>query len=298
MTSKALVIPFHRYTPFYKDNYRLILEYFKKEWALWGDEIDQLYFINSHEFLYPNGEEKVWEEMDRVTVISTMNFSHGDNLNYVIPMVKEDLVAIMDMDTVVFQKNIFSDAFKLLDDVHVAAYTERPAMNKISRFAPYFFFARMESLRQTSMNFDPAPPEHLDPLAKLTHELLGAGVTYEEIFDDRATIQMTQDGSIMRSFKFNYQPTGSYHLRNFNGGIHMVDSYNVDPEAFKDKLLRVPTEELTRIFGWNWTLNDITMKKEKLYEDILAIVGMKGIKKESWDEYIKEFQKFHSWIYI
>lgn len=277
----GLVIIFHKYPPYYEKNYHFILsEYFKKQLLAWRYLINKVYLVNSNGFF--EGKPDFLENTD--VVVSTFNASHAQNLNHVISMVNEDVILLMDHDTVIYDSFYLAQAKGHLKDHDVVSYIERPNPGNVARFSPYLCFIKREALEGTSKDFSEAPQEgHLDPLAKLTHEMLKKGATYFELPDDRS-----RPGD---------ERTGAYHIRNFMGGIVVLNGYHIHQDSFNDRIRNMPPTELQRIFGWNWLLNELTLNRKDIKDDIYTIVSRHyDITPAEWDEKMIEFKNSHNYI--
>lgn len=289
--SRALIVPFHRYPGLMKNWDQILFAYFMKKYELWGKYFDRIYLIDSNHYFSSD-----LSLPDQFMILHTENHSHAQNLNEVFNYVSEDIVMIIDHDTL-----LYSDGFKYpmeaieKSTLDVAAFIEKPEGKGISRFAPYFFIGK-RSVLPAKPDFSEAPPEHLDPLAKLTHEIL-PHVNYAEVYDDRRTIQLTKDGHIICKEDTNAADTGVYHVRNFMGGVVLADTYKNDPEDFRRRFGPMPFEEITRLFGWAWLLNEKTLESWDLEDQIMAILTREmEVEPVKWQEFMEEFRKFHHYV--
>ncbi len=280
--TRALIVIFHRYPGMTLGFDRILGEYFKKQLDLWGNEVNKIYLVNSNNYL----ENITHNNIER---LNTNNLSHAQNLNAIFPLVKEDYIAIIDMDTIIYQKGRLGGYFGLLEAYDVCSFIEKHGEH-IDRFCPYFFVGK-RSIFPENPDFSENPPEYLDPFSKLTHELLKKDLKILEIKDDRSTIQLGKEG-IIRSGDF--RPTGTYHIRNFMGGIILLDTYLTDKKSFRIRFEPMPFEEVTRLFAWAWLINKKTLNLFNLEEVMLEILDKEmGISEEKWEEFMEEFKDYH-----
>lgn len=288
--TKGLIVPFHRYPGMVSRNDLILYDYFVKKLDTWGKEFDTIYVVNSNGYLR-DGETPA----ENAVIFNTENYSHAANLNHVFPYVKEDVVCIIDHDTLIYDNQISSYLDKA-DIFDIAAFIERPNDKEISRFAPYFFIGKRNAF-PAKVDFSEAPPEHLDPLAKLTHEILQRNISYVEVPDDRSTIQLMKDGGIGKNPSVPNTETGIYHIRNFMGGLILVETYTTDMESFHQRFDPMPFEEVTRLLGWSWLMNGKTLESKEIYQTIMSIVNKQmGIGTLEWLRYMSEFEKYHNYV--
>lgn len=299
---RAVVIPFHRYPPFYKDHHKVLFTYWKRKFLEWHKHIHTLYFINSNNYLNPGEDIELKAKFPDVNFVfyNTENLSHGENLNLVLPNVVEDLICIMDMDTIVYSPQKLNEYFQELEFenlLQICAFVERENYSKISRFPPYFSIYKKNVLKGLEIDCREQPPIFNDPMSKLTYDLFDRRIAYEEVFDDRATIQLGKK-EIMRN-PTPYQPTtGIYHIRNFNGGIHLIDTFLTKRADFNNHFSKMPIEEVTRILAWNWVLNKYGLQKELIFQTIRDIVKLSHIEEKRWNTFITKFEQYHPYIVL
>lgn len=292
----GLIVPFHRYPGMVSHNDQILFDYFLKSMTKWGDNFDTIYLINSNDY-FSEAEQKelVANHFGKLIIVATHNLSHAQNLNTIFPMVEEEIVCIIDHDTLIYD-NMLAVYLKQIEKYDVAAFIERPDSARLSRFAPYFFIGK-RSIFPAKPDFSEDPEHnHLDPFAKLTHQLLASGTTFTEVPDDRSTIQLMEDGSINRTPAIPAL-TGVYHVRNFVGGLILIETYQNDTEDFHRRFDTMPFSEVTRLLGWLWLLNSKTRENKALFENILKIVTKEmGIGTQAWLTYMIEFERYHHYL--
>lgn len=298
--TKALVVIFHRYAGMVSDNDQILFEYWLKSAQDWAQNFDTLYIVNSNDYL-PEGfdialelDSFVHNTYPQIKVINTNNLSHAQNLNTIFPKIEEEIICIIDHDTLIYE-NTINVYLQQIEKFDVAAFIEKPDAKTISRFAPYFFVGK-KSIFPANPDFSEEPPTHLDPFAKLTHQLLDSGITFVEVPDDRSTIQLLSDGSIVKNPTIPVM-TGTYHVRNFMGGLILAETYQTDKDAFHRRFDTMPYEEVTRLISWVWRLNQLTRRNRGLEESILSMIGKEmNISPQQWDEYMMEFCAYHHYL--
>lgn len=87
---------------------------------------------------------------------------------------------------------------------------------------------------------------------------------------------------------------GHYHLRNWNGALHILTSYLDDSESYNRDVKLMPLNERARLLAWVWIVNDLTIKNEGISKAVQDIFEDWGLYK--WKDYVAQFRKFHTWI--
>lgn len=317
--SKACIVPFFRYEPSSRGSYKVLFKFFLRHLKTWAGEIDHLYFIDSGPCL--SASDKV--ELDAIvknTVWTINHQSHWGNLNKYIPQIKEDLFMLIDSDTIISDKNIVKSIFEQLsDDKEIVSITDGsggiPVFDQFSafaanenrdvrrRFAPYLFAARSDLFKRIgSFDFTPTTGVNwTDSMGTVTQQLLTLNPVFSELPDDRTTLYYIDgeykeiaflDGPQFEWSSRTKNDYGYYHVRNFNGGLYLVETKALDRKSYDHARSIMPRQEAFRLLGWLWIMNpDETYRNE-----ILSIAEDFGVGSSEFTEYISAFCEFHKWL--
>lgn len=178
MSSRAVILP-HFGDPL---TLHYLLDWFEK---VWWQEIDALYVVSSN-ILDDECAQFIADELDRVRESTGVKISyflskppiqHGDAINQALDVVKEDLVMLLEEDTVIFNAGQIERCFSKIEAGTVDAVgssrgscadliTEqcrlifgdlpyRPGSRDMCyNFWPNFFFCKKEDLLRTDRNFN------------------------------------------------------------------------------------------------------------------------------------------------
>lgn len=292
--TKALGVIIFQGAPIRHEWYRLTFDLLKKTLAKVNDQVDKIYLVcNSYnptvedlDFLRTLGHGKVTIQLEQMA-------SHWQCMNMLCKQVVEDQLLLIDSDTLIYDPWVITKNFKELDDADVVSIFDSSGedlgygiMEDQRRFAPYFCFLDMLMLRGTSMNFDPDTTH--DSMGLLTKELLDYDAIARRLPDDRGTVYI--DGTVYPAIT----PTpGYYHLRNWNGALHILTSYINDKVSYTRDVTLMPINERCRLLAWVAIINDICNKDAEIDLAVENIFKDWGI--NNWREYIQQFRSFHSW---
>src|ERR1700694_1154434 len=108
---RAILVNFHLYTPFGKEFYEPILDFFLQQMRIYQDEYDHLYLLDSNWEI----DQKKIEGMEASIIRTDPNMRYYDAYKAVLPQIKEDLVLFMDNDMVVYKPGIIKETFYKLE---------------------------------------------------------------------------------------------------------------------------------------------------------------------------------------
>lgn len=316
--TQACIVPFFKYEPAQRGNYKILFKYFVKHLAIWAKTIDHLYLIDSGCGLDVE-DQKILDGLVKNTVYHIGSNSHWSNLNNHIPLIQESKFMLIDSDTIISDSNVVSDIFEKLDEYDIVSMTDGSggvdlfqtypvfAANEFRdhrrRFAPYLFAARTQFFKNIgAFDFTPAPPgpNWTDSMGTISQQLLAQNPKFYELPDDRTSIYYIdgehKTAAFLDNNNFKWSQTipndyGYYHVRNFNGGLYLVESRALNPKAYQHAKSIMPRQEAMRLLGWLWVMADTAYRAE-----IVAVVQDFGVSETDFNAYLKAFTEFHKWI--
>ena len=155
--TKAIVMCFHKYTPFGDQFYEPLLDFQIQTLKKYKDEFDMVYFIDSTWDIKWTPERN-WNKCTVIKVNPSLRYY--DAYKQVLPQIKEDLVLFMDNDMVVYKEDQIARTFEILsltrtpdpnkqfvhdvvsiyDTIGKRHYAE---LNNKSKICPYWFATRI-----------------------------------------------------------------------------------------------------------------------------------------------------------
>lgn len=317
--TKALGVIIFQGPPLRHEYYRLTFELLKKTLTRANPHVDKIYLVcNSFN---PTVEDLTFLKRlgnGKVTILLEEMASHWACMKMLCKQVVEDDLVLIDSDTLIYNPFPMDEAFDKVgacvhyweetygangckkyycqheEDIGIVSIFDSsgedlgyPVMEDQRRFAPYFCFLDMKMLRKTSMNFDPDNTH--DSMGLLTKEILDRGVKAVRLPDDRGTYNI--DKTLIPSIT---PPPGYYHLRNWNGALHILTSYLNDKESYTRDVTLMPINERCRLLAWVYIINDITCQDPEILAAISKIFLDWGI--GDWRGYVSDFRSFHPWI--
>lgn len=297
--SRALGVIIFQGPPLRHEYYRLTFELLKRTLTTASTQVDKIYLVcNSFNPTVEDLNFLKWLGPGKVTLLTAEMASHWYCMQMMCKQVVEDELLLIDSDTLIYNPYMIGEGFgrylngsrldiaTILDSSGTCDHIY-PQLGESKRIAPYWCFMKMDILRKTSMNFD--PNETHDSMGALTEELLEAGAKLFPLPDDRGTYNI--DKTLIPSIT---PRTGYYHLRNWNGALHILTSYLNDKESYTRDVTLMPINERCRLLAWVWVINQITAADQGIAETVITIVRDWGI--DNWHDYVTEFRSFHPWI--
>ena len=289
MTSRAIVVPFHLYTPFGKSFYDPIYKYFMQQMQEYKNEYTKLYLIDSNW-----GLEAEYDNVEVIKVNPSLRYY--DAYKEALPKIKEDLVLLLDNDMVVYRKGRIDAIFEPIErgsrnvvsiyDTIGKTYKE---LGDKSKFCPYLFATSKELLmKYRDCEWGPNMPEH-ETLGKLTEMMLKDGLKPYEMVEDKSNFLFdgTKDAEKGKDLGYYHIRSGSlpaYLLATINGG---------DPKTYYDYLKNQPKSEYLRQIAWYWYMC-YSIKDEDNMLALTRILQDAGVSEGDWYEYFFKFVKYHN----
>lgn len=316
--SKACIVPFFRYEPSARGSYKVLFKYFLKHLKIWSKEIDHLYFIDSGDCLDASDKEQL-NLIVKNTVYNPGISSHWHNLNKHIPLIKEDMFMLIDSDTIISSAEVVNNIFKQLHNFDIVSMTDGSggvdlfknfsafAANEFRdvrrRFAPYLFACKTDLFKRIGpFDFTPATGTNwTDSMGTVTRQLLTLDPKILELPDDRGSIYYIdgkhQSAPFLDGPQFKWSQNipndyGYYHVRNFNGGLYLVETKALNKSAYDHARSIMPRQEAFRLLGWLWTMTD----SDAYRNEIISVANDFAVDQKSFVEYIDAFSNFHSWL--
>lgn len=317
--TKAVIVPFFRYGPDQRGNNKLLFKFFLKHLRLWAKEIDHLYIIDSGPTISPEDQQAV-RSLVKTTIYSLSRNSHWDNLNKYIPMITENKFLLIDSDTIIYNADVIRKIFEGLDNYDVVSLTDTSGGNALykkypifdenesrsvrNRFGPYLFACRKDFWnRLGAFDFTPVggPVNWTDSMGSVSEQILALNPRFKELPDDRVSVLWVEGRIEVSAFldsshhlwskpeQHNY---GYYHIRNYSGGLKLVEAKAVDTADYNRHKSIMPRQEGLRLLAWLWFIaGDASYQRE-----IIKIVDEFGVAESQFLEYLEKFKGFHSWL--
>lgn len=311
--TRAILIPFHAYTPFGTIYYQPILDFQLNTLRKYKNEFDTLYLIEDDNWKLPEQEED-WIKI--IHVDSSKRYY--DAYKEVLPQVKEDIVLFMDDDIVIYKKNIIDEHLSMLDPgswsledgtpapqlaSDVVSITDTIGTMKVplktgNKLCPYFFAARKELLmKYLDIDWGPDAMPYTETFGLLTEALLKDGAKVFEMEDDKSNIILLEYGAIAE-IPPDHKSKGFYHIRAGSSPAYLLatKAYG-NRETYDDYLKNQPKTEMLRQLAW---YHYICQWKSPSYEEdenglwpMDSMVHDLGIKDGDWHQYLIKFREYH-----
>lgn len=306
--TRAILVNFHKYTPFGGEYYEPLLDFFLASMKKYEDEYDHLYLLDSNWEIDP----KKIEGMKASIIRTNPSMRYYDCFKEVLPQVKEDLVLFMDNDMVVYKPRQIGYTFKLLVDIDVIEKKDgkireyRPDVVSIydtcgeyktdklhgeNKFCPYWFATEKDFLiLYKDIDWGPNMP-HSETLGLLTEAMLNDGVNPDEWAEDKSSILF--DGTEQYPEQHVEGGRGYYHIRAGSSPAYLLATKEYgDIDTYNDYLKNQPKSELLRHCMWFWWMTTETENIE-VGRKIIEILKDLEITPEQWTEYTKRFEEYH-----
>lgn len=313
--SKALIVVIHNNSFNFSPLWRILWEYFKLELLLWKGTFDKLYLVDNcfgfnesdKDFLRLNGFNYHIEKI--------VNISVEDGLNRIFEKVKEDTFLLIHSDTFIYRKEVIEHGFDALRTYDVATIfdgsgkklsdkfpimRENKYRSERARFCNYLWFGKMKDMRAISCDFT-VSYTYGECASYITEQLLERNVKVHELQDDRSNI--LYDGSSITRVQWLDTPDklwsntypldlGYYHVRNFSNGFEVVNDFHNNKPSYDGRKAMIPKSEILRILAWEKMIANKINEKFAI-DDVIHDLGI-GL--DGWNNYLKEFKSFHSFL--
>jgi hypothetical protein len=288
--TKAIIVAFHKYTPFGGEYYEPMLDFFLASMRKYKEEYDKLYLIDSNWEIDPPKLEGLNAEIIRVNP----HLRYYDAYKEVLPQIKEDLVLFMDNDMIVYREGIFAETFRRLsvqryfndvvsiyDTIGEKTFLE---LNNKSKFCPYWF-ATSKDLLMEYRGCEWGPVPWGETLSELTEKMLADGILPYEWEEDKSNrlFDGTQDGEKSKDL-------GYYHIRAGSTPAYLLATRKYgNSDTYNEYLKNQPRNEYLRQLAWYSIMGG----------------GAGGIADVLWDikpdesfereflDYVEGFRKYH-----
>lgn len=321
---RSLATVFCNYT--YHDRYfsKILWEYFKKELRLWAGTFDHLYLIDSDFDFSPDDIDYIKSLGIELSVFRTHNLNAGQNLTFIVKQVQEEALLLIHPDMIIYDKTVINRGFydlesgtdtvaifdgsgKKLSD-RFPLMEENQFRTERRRFCNYLWFQRNEWFKRIpDLDFEPVGKfgDYIEATSYVTEKLLEMGVKVIELRDDRSNILMDIKPFKIAKLQWSDPQTkewgkdyplrlGYYHVRNGNGGAELVNEFQNIRYSYERRKKTMPLTEMARLLGWYQLIADVA----KMPVAITPVVNDLGIETKDWDEYMREFYKFHDYALI
>lgn len=255
--TRAIIVAFHKYTPFGGEFYEPILDFFIQNMKKYENEYEKIYFVDSNWNIDPSKLTELKAEIVKVDP----HLRYYDAYKKVLPQIKEDLVLFMDNDMIVYREKMISGTFDLLESLHAGGKThtwdivsiydtigeyQTDKMNGKNKFCPYWFATRKELLiNYLDIDWGPNMP-HSETLGKLTEFMLNDGLKPYEWEEDKSNYLYSGTTDIVRSKDLGY-----YHIRAGSTPAYLLATRKYgDIKTYNDYLKNQPKDEYLRQCAW------------------------------------------------
>lgn len=284
MQTKAVVVAFHKYTPFGDEFYEPIIKFFLKNYReFWKDEVDKLYLLDS--------TWNISEESDYEVIKVDPSLRYYDAYNLILPRIKEDAAMFMDDDTVIYKKGVVKDVFDALESKNwdvVSIYDtigdyKTDKMGGKNKFCPYFFATKTKTLmKYQGLEWGPHMP-HSETLGLLTEEMLNDGLKPFEFEEDKNSLFIDGSGDGAEGKNLGY-----YHVRAGSTIAYLLATkYYGDKQTYLDYLKNQPKNEYMRHFAWYCTMTG---------EIHVPFLNDAGVGLPEFLQYLADFTQYHKFV--
>lgn len=319
MSTRAVIIPMHRYQPHQGTGYRVLFEYFLKNLSIWAEEVDKLYIIDS-DMNFSEEDLTSLKQIKPNTVICKTEGggSHWGNLEWIIPQVTEESMLIMDHDVIVNKKGVVDGWFKATDEGYdfVGSFDSSGGLrdqihNKysfmkkhdVTRMGSYYFIltkkllekiekidfaplTNQEGLYIPELDYTLTKDDWMDSFGMFTIKMLSTNPKIKIIEDPRDSIYL-QEGKIVRDIE-NPKNLGYYHIRNANLANYIISSRGEWVKQYEEGLTNNP-RELLRLLAWFEI-----MSENKFDDKVTPVLLDMKIDLGVWTNYLDEFVEYHN----
>lgn len=314
------IIPFFRYEPVYKDNYKVLFHFFILQLKKWINLVDEVIIVDSG--CNFTKEDFLGLESPKIIHYQVPPQSHWQNMNEAVKMAKSEYVLLLDSDMIVYNEMFIQkarekiekynmDGLGIFDSSGSRVLNEYPLMweneNRAERrrFCPYLFFLRKSALRE---DFDFTPldnPGWTDSMGKITYDLLEDGKTIGELPDDRSTISLEDDGEITSVQWLDTPPYawsmietpnyGYYHVRNFGGALSVINNFYTNKEEFEKLKNTMPRREVLRLLAWFLIMAAKTNISDKDQLEVGEVIAQ-FVDPTEFADYLANFAEYYKWL--
>lgn len=285
--TRAILVPFHQYTPFGEEFYQIIFNFFVKLMLRYLKEYDKLYIINSNW----NIDKDKLKYLNAEVINVNPSLRYYDAYKKVLPQIKEDSVLFLDNDTVIYNRRVIDTVYDKLDlgydVVSIIDDIGKYKTNKLdngNKFCPYFFATKKDLLMNyLDVDWSPDMP-YCETLGHLTEAMLKDDLKVFEYPEDKMSIYFSgrKDGTKGLN-------TGVYHVRAGSTPAYLLATREYgDKKVYRDYLANQPRDEYLRQIAWYWI-----MSKDAEYY-IIRVLRDCGVQPDKWTKYMQDFRIYHA----
>ena len=277
--NKFIVSSWRCYTPFGREFYQPMEDYFLSSLGKYRDEFDRLYIIDS--------QWEVGKIPDWVTVVRTNpNKRYYETYKEIVPSLPEGAVLFLDNDMVIYKKGIISTIFSHLENHDIVSIYDTIGEKKYeelggqSKFCPYLFASRVKTLLPF-LDCEWGPVPWGETLSELTDRILKAGLKPYEMEEDKSNFLFGEELGNKKSRDLGY-----YHIRAGSTPAYLLSHRKRGDSQYKDWLKNQPKSEYLRQFAWYWIIGGSQFMNKDLVEEL-------GIGYPDWLKYVESFRKYY-----
>ena len=302
MNNRAILTCFHKYTPYGGQYYEPILDFYLMKMRQFEAEYDHLYLIDSNWDIKP---DKISNMKASIIKVSP-HLRYYDAYKLVLPQIKEDLILLLDNDTVIYKPKIIDTTFWRVEEDNYDGVSifdtigmwKTDNLNGKNKFCPYFFCTRREELmKYLDIEWGSEMPE-FETLGRLTKKMVSDGLVFKEFPEDKNSIYFdgTKDEQSCKN-------TGVYHIRAGSTPAVLLAWKDHQPEEYKKYLKTQPKNEYLRQIAWHWYMCQQTQNSDYGYEIAKMLMDIEIDHKmklnqdnkimSDWHRYIEKFIEYH-----
>lgn len=313
--TKALITVFYQNDPRVNNHFKTQGDIFLKLLRKWSDELDCVYLIDAG-WGFANS-------IPKANLLKEDRKLHWDYFNQYVPQIKEDLILMVDSDTLIYDPEIIKKGFNLIENegFNVASILDNsgsfdlfPANENRDvrrRLAPYLCFIKKDFLMSVA-DFDFTPiADKYDSMGKICHQLVNSKkMKLYEFPDDRTTLRMDEKDHWKRTkdtwldgpgFKWSIpldksNDFGYYHIRNSTLGLCMLNEFKHDQEAYQRRKKITPFSEAMRLIAWQWIYDKAAGRIQEWQPSFEAVLIDYKVRWDNWLNYLNDFKDYHPWI--
>lgn len=319
MKNRAIVVCFHKYTPFGGEMYESLLDFMLLQLKKYQDEYDCVYLVDSNWEIDP---QKI-EGMKAKIVKVSPHLRYYDCFKEVLPQIKEDSLLFIDNDLVIYDKGIIKFIFNKIEGIErrylmagnygplerdivtdniydvasiydtIGTY-KTDKLNGKNKFCPYLFATRKELLiKYRDIEWGPNMPEH-ETLGKLTEKMLDDGLRTFEMEEDKSNILTNghQDFNALSEGNKS-KDLGYYHIRAGSTPSYLLATKKYgDQDTYWKYLREQPKTEYVRQCAWFWYMNYV-LKNQEMMNNISELLKDAQIQEDEWYAYFSKFVYYH-----
>lgn len=319
--STACVVLFHKFEPSQRKNSVILFDYFLRHYCIWGQTVDHLYLIDSGRGIDVERQKQLQALCNNLIIFSHEANSHWENMNIVLPQIREDKLLLIDGDTVFSSLQAVENIYNNLNTYDIVSITDNsggidlfnqfPVLAKNEfrdnrrRLCPYLFACKTSLLHSIGpLDFTPlAGDVWTDSMGVVTQRLLELNPSFLELPDDRTSLYFRSNGEHEKSAflddpSFEWGRTlqndyGYYHIQNWSAGHYIVECRQFDKVNFDRVVREMPQQEAVRLLAWLYLM--VKDSNLQYSEEIIQSARGFNVSRDLFLNYIKEFQQFHQW---